>query len=200
MTPPSPELYEDHLHPSRKGILATSNILELNSLCSKLTVTAHTCTPIVRFDIILISQPTSNNLKDRIILTRDKRVLSLILHFSPLVDSLPPIYPYTLEVLCFQLTILPWQFRTYTLTGSTTTTNHQSNWGDITSHAPLAGDLSPGPVGERWREKRCKLYVCICADTRVCMRIFSCRWILWILRFLPWYYYRNTVTLLCILC
>ena len=93
-TPP-PDLYEDHLHPSRKGMLATSNILELNSLCSKLTVTTHTCTPVVRFDIILISRPTSNNLKDQLILTVDKRLLPLILRFSPLVDSLPPIYPYT---------------------------------------------------------------------------------------------------------
>ena len=41
---------------------------------------------------------------------------TLILRFSPLVDSLPPIYPYTLEVLCFHLTILPWQSLTYPLT------------------------------------------------------------------------------------
>ena len=94
-------------------MLATSNILELNSLCSKLTVTTHTCTPVVRFDTILISRPTSNNLKDQLILTVDKRLLPLILRFSPLVDSLLPIYPYTLvqvfpkqSTVAFETTVL----------------------------------------------------------------------------------------------
>ena len=57
---------------------------------------AHTCTLVVRFDIIVISRPTSNNLKDQLILTVDKCLLPLILRFSALVDSLPPVYPYTL--------------------------------------------------------------------------------------------------------
>ena len=117
--PPSPDLYEDPLHPSRKGMLKLARNIKYPGAEFTMFQTDG-CGPHLYPSGAIrhhSDQPAHQQQPDRSDnLTVDKRLLPLILRFSPLVDSLPPFYPYALEVLCFHLTILPWQSRTYTLT------------------------------------------------------------------------------------
>ena len=65
----------------------------------------------------------------------------------------------------------------------------------MTNHAPLAGDLSPGPVGERWRKKK-KIYslcVYMCEYARVCAYVLLPMDTLDYCGVLPLYCYHNTL-------
>ena len=116
---PQKDLYEDPLYPSRKGMLKLAcNIKYPGAEFTMFQADGYGPhlypSGVIWHHSDQLAHQQQPERTDN--LTVDKRLPPLMLWFSLLVDSLPPIYPYTIEVLCFHLTILPWQSRMYTLT------------------------------------------------------------------------------------